>query len=266
MNRFRFFAPLLLFSFFTLTTETQAFDLSDALQGLGEVIEDGASAVGETLEEGFKSLGEALDELDKPSAESISPQSEAEDIAEEKNPSNSSAKRESTEDNFPELTSQEFPKQKSSSFPVQSISEKESKIEISHLNEESASPRSVDQESKEKDVEIDDLKDSTISSFSVPIEPKVVPQSNPDIKIVTDGKLYTVGEDIISNDTNESAIKGNEELVERPAEEFRANNGNITRTIKVMAKDKDTGKEHSVELYRKSYAVIIGIDQYKNLS
>jgi hypothetical protein len=38
-----------------------------------------------------------------------------------------------------------------------------------------------------------------------------------------------------------------------------------SRGIRVVAYDKASGKKKEVELYNKSYAVVIGIDQYKNL-
>jgi len=38
-----------------------------------------------------------------------------------------------------------------------------------------------------------------------------------------------------------------------------------SRGISVVAYDKTSGKNKEVRLYNKSYAVIIGIDQYKNL-
>lgn len=39
-----------------------------------------------------------------------------------------------------------------------------------------------------------------------------------------------------------------------------------TRGLRVVAKDTSSGKTAEVQLYNKSYAVIIGIDRYKNLS
>jgi hypothetical protein len=38
-----------------------------------------------------------------------------------------------------------------------------------------------------------------------------------------------------------------------------------TRGLRVVAKDPATGQSDEVKLYNKSYAVIIGIDSYKNL-
>jgi uncharacterized caspase-like protein len=40
---------------------------------------------------------------------------------------------------------------------------------------------------------------------------------------------------------------------------------NQSRGIRVVAFDKTSGKKKEIKLYNKSYAVIIGIDQYKNL-
>ncbi len=39
-----------------------------------------------------------------------------------------------------------------------------------------------------------------------------------------------------------------------------------TRGLSVVAKDSASGKQAEVRLYNKSYAVIIGIDRYQNLS
>ena len=39
-----------------------------------------------------------------------------------------------------------------------------------------------------------------------------------------------------------------------------------TRGIRVMARESKSGQQKEIKLYNKSYAVIIGIDQYKNLS
>lgn len=39
-----------------------------------------------------------------------------------------------------------------------------------------------------------------------------------------------------------------------------------TRGLRVVAKDPSSGQTGEVKLYNKSYAVIIGIDRYKNLS
>ncbi len=39
-----------------------------------------------------------------------------------------------------------------------------------------------------------------------------------------------------------------------------------TRGLRVVAKDPATNQTAEVKLYNKTYAVIIGIDQYKNLS
>ncbi|MDO9289509.1 MAG: caspase family protein [Thermodesulfovibrionales bacterium] len=40
---------------------------------------------------------------------------------------------------------------------------------------------------------------------------------------------------------------------------------NETRGLRITAKDAASGEQKEVKIYNKSYAVIIGIDQYKNL-